>query len=838
MAKIKKPTYNLNSKVAARLNQIERVNIQSALDGGQRIVPIGVESQMKEAYLDYAMSVIIGRALPDVRDGLKPVHRRILYAMNERAWRYDRPFVKSAKIVGEVIGNYHPHGDTAIYDTLVRMAQEFAMSATLVDGQGNFGSIDGDRPAAYRYTEARLTKIAQELLRDIDRKTVDFTPNFDVTRNEPTVLPASFPNLLVNGSSGIAVGMATSIPPHNLTEILKATQALIENPDLSIEKLMDYIPAPDFPTGGIIIGKENLASAYKTGKGSFFIRARTEIETNKRGRDVIVVTEIPYQVNKKSLLEKIGDLVQSKTIEGISDIRDLSDRHGIRVEIELKKDGNAQVLLNKLYKLTQFQVSYGINLLALLKGQPKLLNLKEILTEYIQHREEVIVRRTKFDLKQAEDRAHILEGLKIALDFIDEVIKVIRGSKNVEIARKSLIEKFNLTEIQANAILEMRLQKLTSLESQKIIDELESLRKKIQELKSILANKEKQYKIMSDELKAIEKDYSSKRRTELGSDNLEITDFDVQDLIADEEMVIALTEDNFIKRMPRDTFRRQKRGGRGVRGGIKGNDLIKCMLVASTHDTILFFSNKGKIFAMPVHELPEATREARGRSLKAIINLASGELISAIASTRNFDNNRYIMMATRQGILKRADLSEFSNTRKGGIIAIGLRKEDELIGVCLVEEQEDLILCTRMGNALRTKVSQMRSQGRTATGIIGIRLDADDVVIGMDVISSESSLFAISERGYGKRVSYDNFSSKGRGGKGMTYFKISDKNGPAIGICSVKHSEDIVVVASSGMTIRISAKDISEIGRVTMGVRLLNLKNNDRVKDIALLKDE
>ena len=820
------------------LGQIKRTNIQEALSKGLRVVPVAVEDQMKEAYLDYAMSVIIGRALPDVRDGLKPVHRRILYAMHERAWRHDRSYVKSAKIVGEVIGNYHPHGDAAVYETLVRMAQSFAMSIPLVDGQGNFGSVDGDRPAAYRYTEARLTQTAGELLRDIDHQTVDFNPNFDGSRKEPSVLPAAFPNLLVNGSSGIAVGMATNIPPHNLGEVIQASLALIKNPNVSINKLAEIIPAPDFPTGGIIIGGEGLRSAYSSGKGALRIRARTEIENSKRGRDMIVVTEIPYQVNKRSLLEKIGELVQSKSVEGIADIRDLSDRHGIRVEIELKKEANVQVILNKLFKQTQLQVSYGINLLALLNGQPRLLNLKEILSEYIRHRREVLVRRLKYELKQAENRAHILEGLKIALDSIDAVIKLIKASQSVEAARKALIQTFKLSEIQANAILDMRLQKLTSLESQKIADELAELKKKIKNLKAILQSEENQYEIIADELGQIKKQYSGKRRTEIDHSSVDTTDFDIVDLIADEEVVITLTKDNFIKRVARDSFRRQRRGGKGVRGGIRGSDMVKRMLVASTHDTLLFFSNRGKVFAMQVHELPESSREARGRSLKAMINLSANETVSAMASTRSFDSDDAIIMATKMGILKRSELSSFSNTRKGGIIAIGMRKDDELIDVRLLEADKDIILCSRMGNALRVKLSKIRNQGRSATGIIGIRLSPGDLVIGMDVVEADKSLFVISEKGFGKRVDYKNFAAKGRGGRGMTYLKITDKNGSAVRIASVREDDDIVVIAQSGMTIRLSAKEVSQIGRTAVGLRLVNLVEQDCVKDVALIADE
>ncbi|MBX7059136.1 MAG: DNA gyrase subunit A [Leptospirales bacterium] len=824
----------------AHLTQIVRTDIQGALARGQRVVPVDIENQMKEAYLDYAMSVIVGRALPDVRDGLKPVHRRILFAMHEKAWRQDRAFVKCAKIVGEVIGNFHPHGDGAVYDTLVRMAQDWTMRAPLIDGQGNFGSIDGDPPAAYRYTEARLTKMAEELLRDIDKETVNYNPNFDATRKEPVVLPAAFPNLLVNGASGIAVGMATNIPPHNLQEVIAATKALIENPKLSAEQLLKYIPAPDFPTGGIIIGGEGLKAAYTTGRGQFRIRARVEIEQTSRGRDLIVITEIPYQVNKKTLLEKIGELIQNKAVEGIADIRDLSDRHGIRVEIELKKEASAQIILNQLYKQTQLQVSYGVILLALVGGQPRVLNVKDILTEYIAHRREVVIRRTTYELAQAEKRAHILEGLKIALDFIDEVIKIIRGSKTVDEAREKLIKRFKLTEIQANAILDMRLQKLTSLESQKIIEELNQLKEQIKDYKSILKSEERQYKIVSDELGEVGKQYPGKRATEIDHSSVDTTNFEVTDLIADEDCVITISEDGFVKRMAVDSFRRQRRGGRGVKGGsgAKREDYVKRMLVASTHDTLLLFSNKGKVFALKVHELPDSTREARGKSLKALINLAQDEKISALAATREFGQDRAIVMITRQGILKKCDLEIFQNTRKGGIIALNLRKEDELIDVRLVGPRDDIIVASRLGNALRTNLAKMRSQGRNAAGIIGMRLEKEDYVIGMDMVRPKTQLLVISERGFGKRVPFNNFPAKGRGGKGMTYIKITEKNGPAVRICSVLDDDDIVIMTTSGMTLRMVASEVSSIGRATVGVKLVNLADSDAVRDVAIMSDE
>lgn len=840
MAKKKetKPTKS-KSIPAPASGGLVRTDIQAALQKGLRVVPVQIDDQMKEAYLDYAMSVIVGRALPDVRDGLKPVHRRILFAMHERAWRHDRPFVKCAKIVGEVIGNFHPHGDGAVYDTMVRMAQDFVMKMPLVEGQGNFGSIDGDNAAAYRYTEARLTRAAEELLRDIDKNTVDFSPNFDDTKQEPKVLPAGLPNLLINGASGIAVGMATNIPPHNPDEVISAVTALIKNPDLTLKDLMKLIPAPDFPTGGIIIGGEGLKQAYTTGRGSIRIRAKLTVEQLRKGRDTIVVTEIPYQVNKKNLLERIGDLVQDKVIEGISDIRDLSDRHGIRVEIELKKDTNAQIVLNQLYKQTQLQVSYGIILLALVDGQPRVLNLKEILVEFIAHRKEVVVRRTKYELDQAEKRAHILEGLKIALDFIDEVIKIIRSSKTVDEARQSLMKRFKLTEIQANAILDMRLQKLTSLESQKIIDELAELNKKIKDFKDILAKELRQYQIITDELQAVGKAYEKKRFTEIDHSSVDTTSFEITDLIHDEDVIITFSEDGFIKRTPIDTFKRQKRGGKGVKGAsMKKEDVIKLISHASTHDNLLLFSNKGKIFAMKVHEIPEAGKDARGKSIKAVLNLAADEKITAMTSVREFDAERAIVMISRDGILKKSNLDLFANARKGGIIAISLRKDDELINVCLVNPKDDILIATRNGLALRTNLAKMKSQGRQASGIIGIRLEKGDSVIGMDVVVEKSDLFVITELGYGKRMAFKNFPVKGRGTKGMMYVKPGERIGPAVAIQTVQKDDDVIIICQSGQIIRVSVDEISTQGRSTQGVRIVTLHENDSIQDVAILKGD
>lgn len=818
---------------------VVRTDIQAALQKGIRVVPVQIDDQMREAYLDYAMSVIAGRALPDVRDGLKPVHRRILFAMHERAWRHDRPFVKCAKIVGEVIGNFHPHGDLAVYDTLVRMAQDFVMKMPLIEGQGNFGSVDGDNAAAYRYTEARLTRAAEELLRDIDKNTVDFNPNFDDTRQEPRVLPAALPNLLINGASGIAVGMATNIPPHNPADVIAAVTALIKNPELTAKDLMKYVPAPDFPTGGIIIGGEGLKQAYLTGRGSIRIRARVTVETGKKGRDTLVITEIPYQVNKRTLLEKIGDLVQERVIEGISDIRDLSDRHGIRVEIDLKKDTNAQIVLNQLFKQTQLQVSYGIIFLALVDGQPRVLNLKEILVEFIAHRKVVVVRRTQFELEQAEKRAHILEGLKIALDFIDEVIKIIRSSKTVDEARERLIKRFKLSEIQANAILEMRLQRLTSMEVQKVIDELNELRGKIKDYKDILAKEARQYQIIVSELAEVGKAYEKKRNTEVDHSSVDTTSFDITDLIHDEEVIITFSEDGFIKRTPIDTFKRQRRGGKGVKGtAMKKEDVIKLISHGSTHDNLLLFSNKGKIFVMKVHEIPEAGKDARGKSIKAVLNLSNEEKITAMTAVREFDSERSIVMISRDGILKKSNLDLFANARKGGIIAINLRKDDELINVCLVNPKDDILIATREGLALRTNLAKMKSQGRQASGIIGIRLGQGDRVIGMDVVASTGDLFVITSMGYGKRMAFKNFPIKGRGTKGMIYIKPGERIGPAVAIQTVEKDDDVIIICQSGQIIRIPADEISVQGRATQGVRVATPHENDSIQDIAILKGE
>ena len=805
----------------------------------ERVIDVEIEDQMRGAYLDYAMSVIVGRALPDVRDGLKPVHRRILHAMNERAWRSDRPYVKSAKIVGEVIGNFHPHGDSAVYDTMVRMAQEFSLRNTIIDGQGNFGSVDGDPPAAYRYTEARLNKVAEELLRDIDKETVDFTPNFDDTRKEPLVLPAAFPNLLVNGSEGIAVGMATKIPPHNMGEVIDGIVAYIENPDVTSKQLIKHIKGPDFPTGASIMGNEGIYQAYTTGRGSIKIRSKYDIEEGKKGREQIIITEIPYQVNKANMIARIAELVNSKVIEGIAELRDESDRKGMRVVVGLKKDANSSVIINQLLKHTPLQNSFGINLLALVDGVPKVMDLKGLISHYVLHRKTVVRRRTEYDLRKAQERAHILEGLKIALDNIDEVIKVIRSSKDADEAGKRLIKRFELSEIQAKAILDMRLQRLTSLEVKKIVEELAALKKLIGELKEILKSEVKILNIVRRELEEIKKKYADPRRTEIIAGGESSLEFNIEDLIAEEEMVVFVSNDGFIRRIPVDSFKKQRRGGKGVIGMVsKREDFIKLMTITSTHDTIFLFSNKGKIFAFKTYEIAQASKTSRGKSLKGLINLASGEDITAICSIGEFEEDKYLCMVTKNGILKKSNVNDFVNARKGGIIAINLKKDDELVDVKLVDKGDDVVIASYNGLILRTNLSKMRSMGRTAAGIIGMRLAKDDLIIGLDIVKKKMALFVITERGYGKRVNFSNFSNKGRGGRGMTYVKVTDRTGHSAGIRSVMDNDEIIISSKSGMTIRVYAGDVSSQGRTASGVRLLNMDEQDFITDFGVISEE
>ncbi|MCB1202159.1 MAG: DNA gyrase subunit A [Leptospiraceae bacterium] len=805
------------------------------------VLPVEIEDQMKKSYLAYAMSVIVGRALPDVRDGLKPVHRRILHAMNERAWRHDRAYVKSAKIVGEVIGNFHPHGDSAVYDTMVRMAQEFSMRVPLIDGQGNFGSVDGDPAAAYRYTEARLTLMAEELLRDIDKETIDFSPNFDDTRKEPRVLPAGFPNLLVNGSSGIAVGMATKIPPHNLVEVISALELLIKKPETTIKEIMKIIQGPDFPTGGIIIGKDGLKKAYTEGKGSITIRAVADVEDIGRNREAIIVTQIPYEVRKNDLIAKIADMVNDKKIEGISEIRDESDRTGMRIVFELKKDANAQIVLNQLYRHSQLQINYGIIMLALVNNEPKLLNIKEILNHYLDHRKTVVIRRTQYDLRKAEERAHILEGLKIALDFIDEVIKIIRSSQTVDMARQSLMQRFKLTEIQANAILDMRLQKLTSLESKKILEELAELKVKIKELKDLLKSEEKIFGVIQTELKTVSDKYGKKRHSELSNVGRDTLSFDTQDLIANEDEVITLSDGGYIRRLPVDTFKRQSRGGKGVISGGKKEDNLQMVHFCRSHDFLLFFSNRGKVFYLKAHEIPEASKDARGKSIKAILSLAQDEYITVIRSVSEFSDDRYLILLTRSGIIKKLALSQLQNAKKGGIMTMQFKasETDYLVDVGVVENTDDIFLGTSLGAGLRTNISKMRAQGRSASGIIGMSLEDDDYMIGLDVIRDKSEyLLIVTEKGLGKRVKYSEFSAKGRGGKGMTFLKTSEKTGLAVSVKTVTDTSEVIATTGSGMTVRMEVKGISVQGRTASGVRVVGVSDEDKVSAITVFEAE
>ncbi len=806
----------------------------------ENIIGVEIEDQMQTAYIDYAMSVIIGRALPDIRDGLKPVHRRILHAMNERAWRSDRAYVKSAKIVGEVIGNFHPHGDAAVYDTMVRMVQEFSMRLPLIDGQGNFGSVDGDPAAAYRYTEARMNKAAEELLRDIDKETVDFSPNFDDTRKEPDVLPAAFPNLLVNGSDGIAVGMATKIPPHNLSEVIDGTVALIDDPEMSVKQLIKHIKGPDFPTGATIMGTVGILQAYNTGRGSIKVRGTIEIEETKKDREAIIITSIPFQVNKAALIMRIAELVNDKVIEGISELRDESDRKGgMRIYIGLKREANSSIIINQLYKHTAVQSSFGVILLSIVDGVPKILDLKSILNHYILHRKNVITRRTIYDLRKAEERAHILEGLKIALDNIDEVIKIIRGSRDAGEASAKLIGRFKLSEIQAKAILDMRLQRLTSLEVKKIVEELKELVKLIAELKAILKSEKKVYEIVKNELLDVKARYGTPRKTQIIQGGESSTDFEVEDLIADEDTVISITNDSFIRRLPIDTYKKQKRGGKGVIGmSSKREDFIRMMSICSTHDTVLLFSNKGKIFALKAYEVPVGSKTSRGKSLKGMINLSTGEYITAISSIESFESELYLCMITQKGILKKSDIADFANAKKGGIIAINLKKDDELVDVKVVEKDNDVVLVSREGLLLRTNLSKMRSMGRAAAGIIGMRLEKEDRIIGLDVVKKGSDLFILTDKGFGKKVSYEHFAAKGRGGKGMTCIKVSDRHGAAVGISSVFPEDEIVIISKNGMAIRVMAKDISTQGRSATGVKLLNTEAEDTVSDFAVITEE
>ncbi len=794
----------------------------------EHIVDVDLVSEMKTAYMAYSMSVIVSRALPDARDGLKPVHRRILYTMHEDGLTPDKAYRKCATTVGDVLGRYHPHGDASVYDALVRLAQDFSLRYPLIDGHGNFGSVDGDPAAAYRYTESRMAKLAQVLLRDIDKETVDFSPNFDERLKEPDVLPARFPNLLVNGSAGIAVGMATNIPPHNLTECINAICAAIDNPDITIDELMDYIKGPDFPTGGLIMGKSGIRSYFNTGRGRVIVRANAVIEDDGN-RQRIVVTEIPYQVNKAKLIEKIAEMVHDKRLEGISDLRDESDRDGMRIVIEIKKDAAANIVLNNLYKYTQMQETFGVILLALVDGQPKVLNMREALDCYIKHQEDVIVRRTRYDLKKAEARAHILEGLKIALDNIDEVISIIRSSYNN--AKERLIERFGFSEAQAQAILDMRLVRLQGLEKEKIENELAELLKQIEYYKEVLSSETMVLDIVKNELTEIKEKYGDERRTHITFDYSQIDD---EDLIEEEDVVISLTHLGYVKRQPTDTFKSQKRGGRGISGlSTRQEDFVEELFVTSTHNYIMFFTNKGRVFKLKTYQIPEAGRTAKGTAIVNLLSLEPGEQISATIALRNFDDDKYLFMATKNGVIKKTPLGEYDSNRSGGLKAIELDDDDELIRVKIVEDETECVLTTYKGMSVRFKCSDARSQGRVTRGCRGIKLKDDDRVVGMSVVKPDTDLLIVSENGLGKRTSYDEYKTQKRGGMGVKTYKITEKTGNIAGVRSISDGEDVMIITSAGVVIRVKSEDIKTASRNTQGVILMRPDDGVKVVSVA-----
>ena len=797
----------------------------------EKLIPVYIEDEMKASYISYAMSVIVGRALPDVRDGLKPVHRRILYAMRELGLEHSKPYKKSARIVGEVLGKYHPHGDTAVYDSLVRMVQDFSLRYPLIDGQGNFGSVDGDAPAAMRYTEARMASIADEMLDDIDKDTVKFTPNFDETLEEPTVVPARLPNLLVNGSSGIAVGMATNIPPHNLSEIVDAIVELINNPEVAIKDLMKIVKGPDFPTAGIICGREGIKNAYETGRGLLKIHAKASIEQKKGGKEAIVITQIPYQVNKSKLIENMASLVQDKKIEGISDIRDESDREGMRIVVEVKRDQNAEIILNQLYKHTQMEESFGIIMLALVDNKPRVLNLKEMLEAYVKHRREIVRRRTQFELNKAEKRAHILEGLKIAIDHLTQVIKTIRESKDPKAAQAALMKNFDLSEAQAQAILEMQLQRLTALERDKVENEYLELIKKIESYKAILKSEKKILEIVKDEAIELKKKYGDDRRTEIVG---KVEDIEIEDLIKEEDMVITISHAGYLKRLPVDSYRRQKRGGTGVTGiDMKEEDFVEHLFIASTHEYILFFTNKGRVHWLKVYEIPQASRSARGKAVINLLQLEQGESISSYVRVKEFKEDNFVIMATKNGLIKKTDLMAYSNPRKGGIIGITLEKGDELIDVSLTDGSQEILMATHLGKAIRFPEKQVRDMGRGAKGVKGIRLAKKDKVIAMEVAKKDSTVLTATSEGFAKRTTLDQYRKQSRGGKGIINVKVTNKNGEAIGLKIVNDQDELMVITVKGMIVRCSVKDIRATGRSAQGVHIIKLDSGDKVSSIA-----
>ena len=811
-------------------------NVIEDRDG--KIVERDIEEEMKTAYIDYAMSVIVSRALPDVRDGLKPVHRRILYTMYEDGLTSDKPYRKSATTVGDVLGRYHPHGDSSVYDAMVRMAQTFSLRYPLIDGHGNFGSIDGDGAAAYRYTEARMSKIAEVMLTDIEKNTVDFMPNFDDRLQEPTVLPAKIPALLVNGSSGIAVGMATNIPPHNLTEVINGIIKIIDDDNVTDEQLMQIIKGPDFPTGGMILGRDAIKQAYATGKGKITVRAEAEIEEMSNGRQKIIVTSLPYQVNKAKLIENIANLVKEKRIEGISELRDESDReNAVRIHIGLKKDANARVILNQLYKNTQMQDTFGIIMLALVDGQPKILTLRQCLDYYIDHRKHVILRRTQFELDKALARAHILEGLKIALDNIDEVINIIRSS--YDDAKERLMERFGLSDIQAQAILDMRLKTLSGLQREKIEEEYNELMKLIAHLREILGSERLVFDIIKEELTEIKEKYGDERLTKIVAAEGE---FNEEDLIKEEQMVVALTHFGYIKRMPIDTYRSQRRGGKGITGiSTREEDFVKQIFTTSTHDTVLFFSNKGKLYRLRGYEIPEAGRTAKGTAIVNLLSLDAGEKISAIIPIQSFEDGKYLLMATKSGLIKKTPLKEYDSSRKTGLLAINLKDDDELIDVRLTDGEDNVVLVTRKGMCITFDEKDVRPVGRSAQGVLGIRLDDDDIVIGMESIlanNKSATLLAITENGFGKRTELEEYRVQNRGGRGVITYKITPKTGNIVGIRMASEDEDVMLITNSGTIIRIKVKDVSILGRATQGVTLMRTTGEERVVSIETIAPE
>jgi DNA gyrase subunit A len=802
----------------------------------ERQTPVPIEEEMRKSYLDYAMSVIVGRALPDVRDGLKPVHRRVLYAMSELGLNFNRPYKKSARVVGEVLGKYHPHGDAPVYEALVRMVQEFSLRYPLVDGQGNFGSIDGDPPAAMRYTETRLAKIAHELLADIDKDTVGFTPNFDESLEEPLVLPTKVPNLLINGSSGIAVGMATNIPPHNLTEVVNGLVMLIENPDATLEQLMGVIPGPDFPTYGYIYGRTGIREAYTTGRGIITLRAKAHVEKMRGGREAIIVTELPYQVNKATLIEKIGELIRDKKIEGISERRDESNREGIRIVLELGRGEIPQIAINQLYKHTAMQTTFGIIMLALVGRRPQVVNLKQMLQEFISFRREVVTRRTKYDLARAEERAHILEGLRKAVDQLDLVIRLIRQAESPDAARVALMTQLTLTEIQARAILDMRLQRLTQLERHKIVEEHEQTLALIADLKGILESEQRLMGIIKDELTALKEEFGDERRTEILN---QTTDLTIEDLLADEDMVVTITRSGYIKRTHVEAYRSQKRGGKGVTGmETKEEDIVEDLFVASTHSYLLFFTTKGKVHWLKVHEIPEGGRQAKGKAMVNVLSLAEGEAVATCVPVRDFESGGYVLLATKRGKVKKTELAAFSHPKRGGIQAINLEEGDEVMAARRTDGQREVLLSTKEGMIIRFAEDEVRPMGRTAAGVRGIDVEEHDQVIAAEVVQEGVSVLTVTARGYGKRTPLDEYRLTGRAGKGIIDIKTGGRTGPVVGMLQVRQDNDLLVVTTKGKMIRLHVDGVTSQGRNTMGVRIIDLDADDQVGSIARVEAE